>query len=405
MNSAKPNWILLILTVATLLTAGSAPAQSGAGVPLLAGSNAPSAPPTAANFSVQIKDGLGQPVPGVAVEVYLFTLQTNATGTNEIKTILGKATSGTDGIASGVYDKSAVPTNRSFLVSLSKTGYSGVTAPPQVSYTLNQLFHSNDVATIAKLPFASLNEQIRSLLAGEMDSPKTSLADLIFAHDAELQSPLRRTVDDPYVGRQAAEMLAYIGNPDDVRLILGDKMIPQANPAVNRWANCVASALLAPTTEREWSFLKTCAMDDFGDHWVDTAGIRTLRLIASPRSLQMLKDVRDINTNRTKEIDSAIAYINSHPAPLSDRNLVTAATRAAQGLDSGSWLGNEKPRYNLKGDKALVDLNFIANGSRYVVYTATFHKDADTWKLRGIRETKTALLPAPPEPKKTQPSK
>ena len=65
---------------------------------------------------------------------------------------------------------------------------------------------------------------------------------------------------------------------------------------------------------------------------------------------------------RTNEIDSAIAYIASHPAPLSDQSLAAAAEKTAHGLD-GSWLGNERPRYNEKRDKALVDLNFISGAA------------------------------------------
>ncbi len=369
------------------------------------GTNASPAPAGLANFSIQINDGLGRPVPAVAVEVFRFVKQTNA---DDIKIVLGKATSENDGIARGVYDKGSIPSNSTFMVTLTKAGYGTVTAPPQINYTINKVFHSNDVATIAKLPYASQNEQVMELLAGEWDSPKITLADAIFAHDSELQPPLKRTVDDKNVGRQAAEMLAYIGNPDDVRFLLGDSFTPNGNPAVNRWADAVASALLAPTTTREWSFLKSCAMDEFGDHWVDLAGIRTLRLIASPQSLQMLKDVRDINTNRTRQIDSAIAYINQHPPPLADRDLAKAATKAAQALDSGAWLGNDKPRFNLKGDKALVDFNFIADGNRYLVYTGTFHRDArdaNVWKLRGLRETKDAILPGSPSAQKPQASR
>lgn len=353
-------------------------------------------------FSVQINDGLGRPVPGVTVEVFRFAKQTNG---EETKLILGRAVSDETGFVSGQYDKASIPSNSTFLVSLAKAGYADITSAPQANFRLDKVFRSNDVATIAKLVYPRQDDALRELLAGEFDQPKTSLAEAIFAHDAEFRLGLKGLVGDQFVRRQAAEMLAYIGNPDDVRLLLGDRYTPNGDPAVNRWADAVASALLAPTTDREWSFLKSCAMDEFGDHWVDLAGIRTLRLIASPQSLRMLQDVRGINPVHTNEIDAAVAYINSHPAPLADRDPAAAAAKTAQALGDGLWMGNEPPRYNLKRDKALVDLNLLANGSRYRVYTATFHNDNGLWKLRGVRVTKDTLLPAAPAPKKAEAAK
>jgi hypothetical protein len=391
-------WLNLILLVGWF-GASRVRAQGDSNAPATGGNDSNSlSPPALADFSVQVNDGLGKPVPGVAVEVFRFMRETNGT---ETKILLGVATSGTDGLAKGQYAKSSIPTNQTFLVSLMKSGYSPVTAAPQETYVMARIYRSNDVAQIAKLPYASLNEQLPELLAGEMDS-RWTMADVIFAHENDLHRALKRLVDDANVGRQAAEMLAYIGYPDDVRLLLGDAFLPTGNPAVNRWADAVASALLAPTTEREWSFLKSCAADDFGDQWVDEAGIRTLRLIASPKSLQILRDVRAINTNRVTEVDAGIAYINTHPAALTDASLSGAAEKTARGVSEGFWLGNEEPRYNEQRDKALVDINYVFGGTHYLVYTATFHHDAGLWKLRGVRETKDTLLPDPPGVKKAQ---
>ena len=360
-------------------------------------------------FSVQVSDGLGNPLAKVAVDVFIPAMDTNGEETN---ITIGRALSGEDGIARGVYAKGLLASNQTCLVTLSKSGYTTVTASRQVNYMLKRIFHSNDVARIAKLEFSDQNEQLTQLLAGEMDSPKTSMADAIFAHDSDLYPPLKRLINsriwlrdgtqteaptDPYVGRQAEELLATIGNPADIRLMLGDSHTPNGDPAVNRWADALVSALLAPTSDLEWTFLASCANDDFQDHWVDLSGIRSLRLIASPQSLALLKAARAANPARSNEIASAIAYIATRPAPLQDRNLVAAAEKSARALD-GSWLGNERPRYNQKGDKALVDLNFISGGTHYVVFTATFHQDAGLWKLRGVRVTKDTLLPkAPPK--------
>src|SRR5208283_1259959 len=153
------------------------------------------------------------------------------------------------------------------------------------------------------------------------------------------------------------ELLAYIGDPNDVRLMLGESHTPNGDPAVNRWAYAMASALLSPSHDNEWDFLEACAADTFGDHWVDQAGMRSLRLIASPRSVKILNEIRPLNMYRTNEIDSALAYIASNPKPLSDHSLTTAAEKTAQALGNGFWMGNEQPRYNEKRDKAHVDMN------------------------------------------------
>jgi hypothetical protein len=384
--------------VAALLAAGVvAQAQPATN----AAANAPgtNAAPARAQFSIQINDGMGQPVSGVAVEVYRIAKPTNG---EEQKIVLGTAVSEGDGIAQGLYDKASIPEHESFLVTLTKSGYAGYTAGPMVNYVLKRQFHSNDVARIAKLSNPEQKIELPQLLAGEMDSPKISLPDLVFAHESALYSVLKWLVDDKYVGLQAEEMLAYIAKPDDVRLILGASFLPKGNPAANRWANEVASALLAPSSDNEWDFLWSCATNAFDDHWVDTAGIRSLRLIASPHSLQLLKEAREVNGVRTNEIDAAIAYIGTHPGPLEGRTAAAAAQKAAQALGEGSWLGNEPPRYNDKGDKALVDCNFIVGGVRYIVYTATFHKVGDLWKLRGVRETIDTVLPQGPQPRGAQ---
>ena len=130
---------------------------------------------------------MGAPLANVAVEVFLMAKDTNG---EEVKLTLGKAVSGADGIAQGRYAKGYVGTNDSFLVTLSRNGYTTVTAGPQVNYVLKRVFTSNDVARIAKLGFSDQNAQLTQLLAGEMDSPKTSMAEAIFAHaDSELSHP------------------------------------------------------------------------------------------------------------------------------------------------------------------------------------------------------------------------
>jgi hypothetical protein len=360
---------------------------------LLAGTAARALP--AADFSVSITDGLGRPVPGAQVAVWFLSPQS---GTNVQRTSLAKAVSDTNGLAKGSYDLGAVSPNGSVSIEISKPGYATSSAGPQADYVLRRLFHADDVARIAKLGSDAQKSELRELLAGEFDSPKQNLNELVFINGNRLRQTLRWLLGDPQVGSAAGELLAFIGLPEDLRLAIQYAPPPGKDASATRWANGAVSALLEPDSEREWAFIKQCALNEYDGHWVDAAAIRTLKLIASPRSLQMLNDVRRQNPYWTNAIDQAVAYINSRPAPLADKNLGQAAGKTAAALDAGTWMGNDDPRYNLERDMALIDCNFLA-GRSYLVLTARFQKTGDMWKLRGVRETKQTVLPAAPEPK------
>jgi hypothetical protein len=341
-------------------------------------------------FSVQLNDGLNRPVPGVTVQVY--RMQRSADG-QEQKIELGRALSDSNGIARGLYDKSSIPTNESFSVALSKDGYAGYSAAPKVNYVIKRQFNAADVARILKLPMDAQRRELRELLAGELDPAGPPLNELVFTQENLARPGLRWLLDDPQIGAQAGELLAFIGYPEDVRLLIQYAPEPNGEPAVNRWTYAVASALLEPSNDREWAFLKRCAADNYGDHWVDTGAIRTLQLIASPRSLQILEDVRKLNPYRSNEVDQAIAYIASKPAPLTASSAAAAAEKLAQALGAGTWMGNEQPRYDDQHDAALVDCNFLAGGARFLVFTATLHQEGAAWRVRGVRETRQKLLP------------
>jgi len=351
-------------------------------------------------FSVQINDGLNRPVPGVTVDVY--RRQKSADGLEQ-KIELGRALSDTNGIARGLYDKSSIPTNESFSVALSKDGYAGYDAGPQVNYLLKRLFHAADVPRILKLPVDAQRRELKELLAGETDPAGPPLNELMFAQESVARPALRWLLGDPQVGPQAGELLAFIGYPEDVRLLVQYAPEPNGEPAVNRWTYAVASALLEPSSEREWSFLKRCAADNYGDRWIDVGAIRTLQLIASPRSLQILEDVRKLNPFRTNEVDQAILYIHSQPGPLTGKDANSAAEKLAQALGSGAWMGNEQPRYDDQRDAALVDCNFLLGGTQLLVFTATLHQEGAAWRVGGVRQTRQKLLPKAPGPKQAEP--
>jgi len=160
----------------------------------------------------------------------------------------------------------------------------------------------------------------------------------------------------------------------------------------NRWAYCVVCS------DAEWSFLKKCAINGYDDWSVDASAINTLRLIASPRSLQVLKEVEKLNPGRKETILEAVKYIESAPPPLSSTNVIEAGNKVAQAIKFGTWNTNREPRFNDEDDMALIDSEFSEDRDRYT-YTATFQKVAGVWKLRGVRETMQALMAWPPKRK------
>jgi hypothetical protein len=343
----------------------------------------------AAEFSVMIVDGLGRPVREVSVEVFHLKRDTNS---NVERIALAKVMSDTNGFARGEYSQNGFGTNDSLAVSLSKTGYAGYTGGPESEYVLRRLFKDDDVARIAKLAGETQKQELRELLAGEFGPTAGDLNELIFVKSNRLRPALRSLVDDSWVGLKAGELLAFMGVPDDMRYLVQNAPSPRRDPAANRWAYRVVSSLIEPPSEREWAYLKRCAQDEFRDHWVDVAAIRTLRLNGTTRAGDVLKDVRKQNSSRTNDVEGVIAYIQSKPAPLEDKDVGMAGKKVAQALGLENWRGNQPARYNDERDMALVECEFLT-GRQLVVYTATFQKAGDLWKLRGVRDTRQAVLP------------
>jgi hypothetical protein len=235
---------------------------------------------------------------------------------------------------------------------------------------------------------------LREVLAGEFEGE--DLERRVSLKEGRFRPALRRLVEDPKVAKQAIQLLAFIGVPDDLRWVVRHAPSPKRELFEDRWAYGVVSALVEPSTEQEWSFLRKCALTEYDDLWVDAGAIQTLKLIASPRCLKILDEVRSGNEDRANLVTNAIQYIRSNPAPLSDQNLIALGKRVAQVIRIGKWTGNKPPAYNESGDKAWIDCEFIAGRDR-LVHTATFHKVGELWRFRGVRETMQALLANPPD--------
>ena len=191
---------------------------------------------------------------------------------------------------------------------------------------------------------------------------------------------------DAEVGDAARWLLALIGAPGDLRWLVQNAPRVNHKPFGNRWAYAVACALLEPSSEVEWEFLRKAAVNGFNDRWADAGAVQTLKLISSPQSLAILEEARHSNPHRVNSIGRSLDYIRSNPAPLTGANLEERARRVALAVKVGEWEGNENPRYNRAHDKALVDFAFHTRADRYI-YTATFHQVSGMWKLLGVRET------------------
>lgn len=354
---------------------------------------------SAAEFTAKIIDGLGRPLPGAIFEVE--APQKGLDGKVK-RTEWLKLSSDRDGLVKGRYDEQVTPATE-LSVYVKKEGYSGYSTGLRTEYVLKQEFQSKDIRRIARLHGEAQSKELRELLGGEFerDSRKESedFWELMFFHERACRPALRALIQDARVGEEIAKLLAFIGVPEDLRLVIQHARPPKRKLFEDRWAYYVATALLEPTTEGEWEFLRKCAVNEYDDRWVDAGAIVALKLIASPRSLEILQECWKKNKSREKMLTNAAEYVESKPPSLADANLVESGKKVAQAIKIGDWQENKEPRFNEDGDKALIDCEFIA-GRDLLIYTATFHKVGDIWKLRGVRETLQVLLALPPDRKK-----
>ena len=340
----------------------------------------------AADVSAKVTDPFGRPVPDAIVEIFWL----KPVSQDDARTInLAKLVSDRDGIIKGTYDEKSVPADEDILVGVSKPGFSGYSKGLEPEYVLKREFGAADLHRIATLDGDAQVNELRELLAGEFQRDGEGLDQLVFVQERRFRPALRKLVPDAKVGMVAIRLLAGIGIPEDVRLIVDHAPAPKRIIFEDRWAYPVACALLEPATEKEWAFLRRCALDEYDDSYVQGGAIQSIRLIASPRSLEILKEVKKAGEYDDASIERAIQYVESNPPALTDEDLIAAGKKVAQAVGIGNWEANEKPRLNENGDKALIDLIFISrregHGDDYT-FTAAFHKVDAKWKLRSVRQ-------------------
>jgi hypothetical protein len=349
---------------------------------------------SAAEFAARSVDGLKRPVEGVVVNVVWHSSDKKAT----ITTItLLKAYSDSKGMVRGVYDERAISPDGYTCVELSKKGYAPYlhhTGRFDSEYVLERAFGTSDLLRIAKLDEHSRKQELKEIMEG--DFRDDFLDRKLFEMEHVFRQALRELVQDPQVGLLAIVTLARIGVPEDLVWVVRHVPSPRKEWLENRWACEVVSAMVEPSTEAEWAFIETCARGDYDDPAVEDDAIRTLRLIASPRSCQVLEAMHPKDQDLAASVVEALTYIRSKPAPLSGRDLEALGRKVASQSAVGKLLDCTAPEYNERRDKALINMEFgLARES--ITFTATFHAVGGFWKLRGIRLFSLGTLAQPVE--------
>jgi hypothetical protein len=350
----------------------------------------------AVEITTTFVDGLGRPLRGVTVEVK-YPKKGPDEKLKEVEWL--KTISDQEGKITITYDETLVPTNETVWFSVKKPHYSGFSTDLLKSqYTLKHQFSAEDIHRVAKLSGPDQKAELGEILVGEFkaESEHQTLKELVFFYGNEFRPVLRELVEDTNTGKEACSLLAFIAMPEDIRFILKNAPVPKRKLYEDRWAYQVVCALLQPETPEEWDFLKRCAADEYYDRWVDAGAIRTLRLIGSPQSADILREAAKQNVGRKESFTHALAAISKGPFSLEAADLQDAGNKVAQAIKVGDWQFNTEPMYNKAKNMALVDCKFIA-GRDLLIETATFHKVGDIWKLRGVRETMQVLLANPPE--------
>ena len=326
-----------------------------------------------ASFEATIVDGLGRPVADVNVQVSCgqrrLMLRSDANGKVEGE------------------DRDCAQFSR---VCVRRGEEESCRAGGQSRYVIKKEFPPEEIARVAKLDAPARREALRELLAGEIkdvDANRSRWRDLLILHCERLRPGLRELARDEHVAERARDWLALIGDAEDLRFIVQLPAITSDDPGFpDRWRYSIALALVDPKSEEEWTFLRKCADNEYDDRWVDAGAIQALKLIARPRSIEILEEARTRNPSRAALIGKAIEYAKSNPQPLADRNLVQLAERVAKIIQLGDWEGNSKPAFSEAGDRALIDFRFQTSEDS-LVYTAAFQKIDGVWRFRGARET------------------
>jgi hypothetical protein len=337
---------------------------------------------SATEFTVQIVDGLSRPISAVHIEVSCVSKEQKETSFRFI--------SDHQGMIRGTYDSAKCTP---LAVDISKQGYEPYGTGFRPRYVLRRRFSAQELLRVVRLEGDHQQHDLRELLVGAFEPDEKQFRDTLFYYEAKLRPALRALALDQKISERIRDLLSMIGVSEDLHLIMQLPPPPVSQGFPERWRYSVAASLVSPDNEDEWSFLRRCALHEFDDYWVDLGAIQTLKLTGSPRSQRILEEAQQKNQSQAPRIASALNYIKSNPGEFSHSDLDALARRAGDAINLGKWVGNDSPRFNQSGDKALIDITF-KTAMDHLVYTATFHRIGGTWTLRGMRETLQAFAPS-----------
>ena len=234
--------------------------------------------------------------------------------------------------------------------------------------------------------------ELREILAGSLQD--ADVESEIFVRDRAFRTPCENWLTTPIWG-WARVPVGLDRCTEDLAWVVPRLPSPKKDRTwENRWACEVVGGLLDPTTDAEWAFLKRCAIGEFEYEAVQGSAITILRLIASPKSREILEALHVEDDDAIDMIAQALEHIKSNPPPFADRNLDKLGRRLAGELKCGKWQGNSEPLLSERRDKARIGLSFAA-GIERIDFTAVFHKVGEVWKLRGFRLWSLGTLAVP----------
>jgi len=367
-----------------------------------------------AEFVTKIVDGLGRPIPDVAVKV-LWYKEVSEDSVDTVDSLVLRSDSG--GIVRGKYKRKTYAPNEFQLIEFYKEGYKESNQSFNINhvereYVIRKIITTEDVRRVAKLKGEALRIELRELLRSEFKSDndtivnfRNGLTEQIFFYERQFSPALLSLIEDDKVGPLVGNLLAVISNPEDLSMLV----------QCGRQSYLIVSSLLEPNSREEWVFLRKCALND-DDFRIGAGAINSLKLIPSEHSLEILQEAYKQSKRMRELIGEAIQYLKSNPESLADTSLVELQKRVAGAIQISGWKGNGIPRFNAEGDKALVDFEFIVDCNfgdilelvdeenpikrkDLYIYTGTFHKVNGEWKLRSLRETTRALIATVDTPK------
>ena len=117
------------------------------------------------------------------------------------------------------------------------------------------------------------------------------MSEAVFYRERDLRPGLRALIHDQHAGDLAREFLLIIAVPEDIRFLL-QSAAPQSHGAGARnWATELTSAMLDPSTEAEWDFLRKCAFGEAAQAGATFGAIAAMRLNGTARAVQILKEI------------------------------------------------------------------------------------------------------------------